>query len=473
MIYIGLFLLNAYAFYIVFKYSDTSSDIHNHIAFIRSLSNNFIMPNSAIREVNTYPPLIHIAYKYLDAINIVKFTSLIVLIIIEMVLFLSLLAVSQSLEVAITGTVVGVMSTSLFIDLRSYNARIIGVLLFVCLLIAIEYGSTLYISISVPILTFLLVTGSRFGHQMALLILMPYSLFIGKPVVFVIYFVTVSILYISNFLNSKNIIKGHAFHLYYYYKNGMEFWNDKEYWQEFNEKKYIALKSIDVKRILTIFVKEPVSILNVVYLFSLFFFDLNITNLDALLIFGNMIYLFVALFNRLDNFIGDSYRYWEYIAPIFALVLASRVGAWSDITGMLIAICISLHLVYTTVCLNRNATKLKLSNRFSNNQELVKFLEEQDSKNILTIPISLSNRLAVETSKKYFYGYTFFGFWFLNRVGVTPFFRRENNIIAKSYINLIVIDSSQIKQEIITSLMEEYKLVQLIKIDSYIVVEKS
>ena len=75
MIYIGLFLLNAYAFYIVLKYSDTSSDIHNHIALIRSLSNNFIMPNSANREVNTYPPLIHIAYKYLDAINIVKNTE--------------------------------------------------------------------------------------------------------------------------------------------------------------------------------------------------------------------------------------------------------------------------------------------------------------------------------------------------------------------------------------------------------------
>ncbi|HAS6335156.1 hypothetical protein [Vibrio vulnificus] len=430
------------------------------------------MPNSAIREVNTYPPLIHIAYKHLDAINIVKFTSLIVLIIIEIVLFFSLLAVSQSVEVAITGTVVGVMSTSLFIDLRSYNARIIGVLLFVCLLMAIEYGSTLYISISVPILTFFLVTGSRFGHQMAMLILMPYSLFIGKPVIFIMYFVTVSILYMTNFLNSKNIIKGHAFHLYYYYKNGMEFWNDKEYWQEFNEKKYKTLKSIDIKRILVIFIKEPVSILNVIYLFSLFFFNLNITNLDALLIFGNVIYLFVALFNRLDKFIGDSYRYWEYIAPIFAVVLVSRAGTWPDITGMLIAICISLHLIYTTVCLNRNATKLKLNNRFSNNHELVKFLEGQDDRNILTIPISLSNRLAVETNKRYFYGYTFFGFWFLNKVGVTPFFRRENNIIGKSYVKLIVIDSSQIKQEVITALLEEYKLVQLRKIDSYIIVEK-
>ncbi|MCG9732383.1 hypothetical protein L1D44_21715, partial [Shewanella sp. Isolate13] len=167
-------LINVYAFFIAKNHFNMSIDIYNHKAFVNSISNNYIIPSSAIRESNTYPPMIHLVYKVLDSHGLTQYFSFSFFFFNQVAAFcfgLFFFDINFAFELMLIST----LSTSLILDVRTYNARMLGVflynLLFFFIIASLEYSLVL-IPFQV-ILCICIVFTSRFAHQMIWFILLP------------------------------------------------------------------------------------------------------------------------------------------------------------------------------------------------------------------------------------------------------------------------------------------------------------
>ncbi|WP_318481517.1 hypothetical protein [Photobacterium leiognathi] len=472
-----LITMNITAFLIARLYSNSSSDIYNHMAFIRSLDNRMVIKSSAFREKNTYPPLIHYMYGFIKRINLINYFSFIILTFNQLIIYLWSLQYFNNTNSLIL-VAISILSTSLFIDLRSYNARIIGVLLFNILLLSslsIESnGINLFWAIVASICIILLVITSRFAHQMVFLFLLPSSIIYGQLYFIVIYFLTLLLVFTTNILNSKEVLLGHIKHLYYYYKRGVDFWLPGGYWREFNEP-ISKVTTINFKRLVFILIKEPISILALLYLLYFFIFmDVPFSFTDTILIFSIIFYIIVAISERLDNFIGDAYRYWEYISLVLAASIIDKISTYpmekfkvSSELPVVIVFIFSFFCLYLFYSLNKMRKKLERENRLENNRYIYEVINVLPYKNILTIPISISNVFAVNTDKKYYYGYTYYGFWFLEKAGLYPYFKIKNNILNKSYIKTVIIDSTQVPDEFSKKITIEYGFTLYKEVGSY------
>ena len=457
-----LLMMNLTAFSVAKLYSNSSSDLYNHMAFIRAIKNNMIIRSSAFRERNTYPPLIHFMFGFLERLNLINYTSLLVLVLNQCVIYIWSLQYYDPAN-ALLLVAISLLSTSLFIDLRSYNARIIGILLFNSLLLFIllleSNGLNYLVVIAASMCVFLLVMTSRFAHQMVLFFLIPSSIIFGQLYLPTIYFLTLLTIITTNTFHLRPVLLGHVKHVYYYYKRGVDFWLPGGYWREINNISH-KKSNVNIKRLIFILAKEPVSIVAFSYLFYIFGYSkVPFSFTDVILIFATIFYIVVAISERLDNFIGDSYRYWEYISLALAISIVDTVTQYSyNALPVFLIFCLIFLVfsVYLFFSLNKMVTKLKRENRFSFDEGVCQAIEELPFKKVLTVPISLSNVFAVNTSKKYFYGYTYFGFWYLEKAGLYPYFKKENNILSKQYIKVVVIDSSQVPIEFTKMLSTEY-----------------
>lgn len=488
--YVFLFIIlviNSYAYFIANKYFNMSIDIYNHKAFINSINNNYIIPSSAIRESNTYPPLIHLFYNALEHNGLNQYFSF-TFFILNQVVALCIGFYLFDFNLAVVLLLISSLSTSLILDVRTYNARILGVfmynLLFLFILLSFKH-SLFFVPLQV-VLCVLIIFSSRFAHQMIWFVVLPSSMILGVYEFLFSYLISVVLLfYIFNGHGIK-IIKGHVEHLRYYFFNGVEFWAFQKYWREFgcsvsNDKKKNE-KLLSVLKLFKIFLRQPVTILMAVFIFLNTSFSSPTQLLEykfSLFCFlsGFVFYLATAFSDKVNKFIGDGFRYWEYLLiPFGAFFCIANSNSLSILEFKVILGVISILVLIVTHRDLKNVSKNIYRTSRVENENLNNLCKELDSlkyDNILTLPISLSNVLSVNTTKKYFYAYTFFGFWFLNRKGIFPWFKRGNeNLLNKSYVNYLVIDRSQVDELIEAQLIIDYKLTYLFESSLYVVYKK-
>ncbi len=85
----------AVLFLIVNKYGGFSIDKYNHLAFISSFKNKFVIPSSAIRERNSYPPLCHYIYILMGNDSLRKYFSFLMLIACQLIFFFTFFSPRQ------------------------------------------------------------------------------------------------------------------------------------------------------------------------------------------------------------------------------------------------------------------------------------------------------------------------------------------------------------------------------------------
>lgn len=472
-----ILVVNTYAFCIAKNYFNMSIDIYNHKAFIKSIDNNYIIPSSAIREQNSYPPIIHLVYRYLEANNSTKYFSFVFFFLNQAAAFLVGL-LSFDLNFAVKIMLISTLSTSLILDVRTYNARMLGVFLYNLLLysIVISFQSPFFLIPIQIILCLLIVFTSRFAHQMIWFVLLPASLFTAAYDFLLSYSIAITLLYFIFRGHGVKIVKGHLAHLRYYFFNGVEFWAFDKYWREYDG--FVETSRFDkliyLFKSFKIFFRQPISI--AVVLFFLFGFTSVVQGNYEYALYclcsGLFFYFLTAFSDRVNKFIGDGFRYWEYLLIPFGICTAF---VHSDL-DIIIAV-ISLVVLVVTQRDLMNASKSIVSSGRSGDESLEQLCFELDrlnKKNVLTLPISLSNILSVKTNKKYFYAYTFFGFWFLNRKGIFPWFRGGNqNLLNSPYINYVVIDKAQVRDDIIENIRSDYGFTYLLSVNDYLVFKKN
>ncbi|RPA46607.1 hypothetical protein EGC79_13280 [Shewanella vesiculosa] len=472
-----ILVINFYAFYIAKNYFNISIDIYNHKAFINSIECKYIIPSSAIREANTYPPVIHLLYRVAELFNLTQYFSFVFFCFNQIVAF-SLGFFFFDINFALELMLISTLSTSLILDVRTYNARMLGVflynLLFFTIIVSLD-NSLLLIPLQI-LLCICIVFASRFSHQMIWFVLLPASIILGATDFLFSYLSSVLLLFFIFKGHGISIVKGHLAHLRYYFFNGVEFWAFNKYWREYGQtaEKSRFSNLIYPLKSFKIFFRQPVTIAIVLFFICGSFAPISQEHKFALycLGFGTTFYLITAASDRVNKFIGDGFRYWEYLLVPFGV---SVFFAHSELQ-VIIALISLVVLVVTHRDLRHVSKNILRTGRSGddNLKLLCQELDKLDKINVMTLPISLSNILSVNTNKKYFYAYTFFGFWFLNRKGIFPWFKRgKNNLLNSNYINYLVVDSNQIDEFIVLEIISEYEFVLMFSCGHYMVFKKN
>jgi hypothetical protein len=469
-------LINFIALCIVRKYSNCSIDKYNHLAFISSLNNKLIIKSSAYRERNTYPPFIHVLYEKLNKEIATKYFSIVIFILNQ---FLIVFSVWQyfTLNEIILITLIAIFSTSLLLDVRTYNARMLGVFLFNALFLCLfNFENAPYVSY---ILSFILIStiilSSRFAHQMIVLVLIPSLIINGDFVFLSVYILSIFATVVFTKGKAIDIIIGHIKHVAYYYKHGIEFWKGNKYWRE-------VKVSTDLNkyhfRIIKILFKEPIVILYLVYIITNFDF-LGEDLISIYLIVGGALYSLTALFDRFDKFIGDGYRYWEYYSLAIGLALISNsTDKQNENLSFLIVLLFAIFSIYIWKCVNNMKRKLVAEGRIWNSDEvseLIRYIDDSDERFFATLPISNSNYFAVNTKddKKFFYGYTYFGFWFLTKKKIYPYFKFSNdNLLASKYLKTVIVDTESVDDDVLCEVCNYFNFVKEHQFGRYLVISK-
>ncbi len=339
-----------------------------------------------------------------------------------------------------------------------------GVLLFngIWLTQYIQESYVFVVVLQVSLIT-LIFLSSRFAHQAVLFLLLPYTIAIGEfnLVISYAFALVLSFTVLYKYLSSSLI--GHFYHCAFYFKHGLDMWYINDQWRQFYNRTY-KLPVFDLKffirKCVGIFVKEPSLFLLAAFLVYEKSYNIS-EGLEAYFIgYVLAFYFLLSFFLRLDKSIGDGYRYIEYLyAPLsIAVVSASFPYDGFKMSFIVLAVFTSLIMLYRVA--RQLARNLQNSGRIWGDEaslQVKEFLEGLPPSKVASLPMSISNYFSLESKHKYFYDYTFQGFNFLHKRGMTPYFKLDQeNLLARSYIGYLVLDKKQVPHEVKEKVLDYY-----------------
>ncbi|MCG9732385.1 hypothetical protein L1D44_21725, partial [Shewanella sp. Isolate13] len=192
------------------------------------------------------------------------------------------------------------------------------------------------------------------------------------------------------------IVKGHLAHLRYYFFNGVEFWAFHKYWREYGHTAEFGRfsKIIYLCKSFKIFLRQPITIVIVLLVVSGVFTSDPEEYEFALycLGWGSLFYLITAASDRVNKFIGDGFRYWEYILIPFGLCVFysnSELQIAISVVSLVVLVVTHRDLIHVS----KNILRTGRSGD-GNLKQLCGEIDKLEKRNVMTLPISLSNILS-------------------------------------------------------------------------------
>ncbi|MCP5382480.1 MAG: hypothetical protein H6912_08920 [Kordiimonadaceae bacterium] len=459
---VGLILIYFVKLLIINKYHELNIDQYNHTAFIQSLSTNFKLKVSALRETNTYPFLIHLMMKNIKNKLISKYFSLFFEVLFLILMSFYLLSIGADLKSILSVLLVLSISTTSFSQVRFFSARVLGLFLFNTILLAsytyLPLGIKILIEIACLVPIFL---ASKFAHQAFVFIILPVAVFFLKIDIIISYALALLLTYIITKGFIIEILKAHILHCYWSFFNHMDYYVYGHYYREFENEKF-ERNEFSLKRSirnLASFFKNPVVILIPIFFIFIGGIQLDFNTTSILIVL--FIFLVLALYTRLNRSIGESGRYFDYILlPLSISLYNSGIFETNFFYIVLLAIIVAAFARIILLIKKENKSLRAAGRIFDNNvsAELEIFLRKLPRGRVVSLPISISNYLATITEHEYYYPFSYLSQYFLQRSGILPFFKFDNNnLLNKKYIDYLVVDVRQIPQEYLEQIINKYK----------------
>jgi len=432
---------------------------------------------SAVGEINRYPFLIHLFMTKVENQFIQKYFSLFfeILFILIVYKYLSLLKINANTVMA--GLIILSISTTSFAQVRFFSARVLGLIFFNLILLTTYADIPLYYKVVIEIFCLTpIFLGSKFAHQAYVFVVLPVALLFFKTDLLISYPAAIIVSFVLTKGFVKEVFKAHIMHCYWSFHYHMDYYVFGRYYRDF-ESEPVIRKELSFGRTLNnlaALIKNPVLIF---IPFMLIFSDVSQLNFNlALIIVVLFIYVLLAIFARLNRSIGSSERYFEYIMlPLVMELNASKLFD-HNLFFPLLGVVFFASIFWVCFMLRKQNRSLRESGRVFDNfeiKELMKYLDSLPSSVIVSLPISISNFLAMNEKHKFFYPYSFFAQYFLCRVGILPYFKFDNNnLLNKKYIDYLVADIKRVPSEHLGLIIEKYKYELEFKNSSYHVYKK-
>ena len=474
---LGLAFIYLVKLFIITKYHDLNIDQYNHNAFIKSLSTNFKIKTSAIREPNTYPFLIHMMMDKIKNKFVSKYFSFFFEIMFMLIISWYMYELGAEIQSLLSVLIILSISTTSFSQVRFFSARVFGLFLFNTILLTTSTDFALEIKILIEILCLVpIFLASKFAHQVYVLVIIPAAILFYKVDILLSYPLAFAFAYILTKGFVVDIVRSHVFHCYWSFFNHMDYYVYGRYYREFEEEK-VERNEFSLKRAarnLFSVIKNPVLILiPILFIFS-FDVQLNFNVGTIIIVLG--IFLVLALYSRLNRSIGESGRYFDYIlVPLVLALYNAGILETSWFYSILIFAYIASFL-WISALIKRENKSLRVGGRVFDNEpaiELMNFLRELPKSKIASLPISISNYLAANSRHTYFYPYSYFAQTYLQRVGILPFFKFDDkNLLNKKYVDYLVVDSRQISEDYLVQIIKRYRYSLIFQNSTYQVYKK-
>lgn len=462
LFFTGLASLYLVKLFIIKKYHNLNIDQYNHNAFIKSLSTNFKLKVSALRETNTYPFLIHMFMDKVKNNYVKKYFSFSIEIIFLLLISWYLYSIDIEIQNILPILIILSVSTTSFSQVRFFSARTFGIALFNCILLVtytdLDFGIKIVLEVLCLIPIFL---ASKFAHQAFVFVVIPAAILFLKTDILISYPLALVISYIMTNGFVVRIFKAHITHCYYTFFYNMDLYVFGHYYREFESKKVDRKEFSVLRTVRSLFgvIKNPVLVL--IPLLFLYGSNLEIDFNILLILIVTGIYILLSICTRLNWSVGEAGRYFEYI--LVPLAFSSYNYGLFDIKYFYIILILIIFASFSWVVflIGRENKSIRLGGRVYDNKEsneLISFLKTLRKSRVASLPIAISNFLALNSEHEYYYPFSYLSQYFLQRKGILPFFKFDNsNLLNKKYIDYLVVDVRQIPQEYLEQIINKYK----------------
>lgn len=474
---LGLMSIYFAKLFIIRKYNNLNIDQYNHNAFINSLSTNFKIKTSALREINTYPFLIHMLMNKIKNKFISKYFSFFFEVIFMILMACYMYQTGVDAQLILSALIILSISTTSFSQVRFFSARVFGLFFFNVILLTTSTDFPIEIKILIEVICLIpIILASKFAHQVYVFAVLPAAIMYSQMDILYSYPLALALTYLITKGFIVEILRAHILHCYWSFYNHMDYYVFGHYFREFEDEK-VERNEFSLERSarnLFSVVKNPVVLLiPVLFIYNS---DLKLDFNVILITIVVGIFLLLGLYSRLNRSIGEAGRYFDYILLPLTLALYSAGILASNLFYIFLLVIFILSSIWIFFQIRKENRTLTSGGRvFDSEQvaELGTFLRQLPKSKIVSLPISISNYIANISEHKTFYPYSYFAQYFLKRRGVLPFFKFDDkNLLSKKYIDYLVVDIKQIPVNYLAQIINRYKYTLIYENASYQVYQK-
>ena len=369
------------------------------------------------------------------------------------------------------------ISTTSFSQVRFFSARIFGIALFNIILLVASTDLDLSVKIILEILCLIpIFLASKFAHQAFVFVVLPAAVFFLKVDLLLSYPLALVITFILTKGFVVKIFRAHITHCYYTFFYNMDLYVFGHYYRDFETDK-VDRREFSIQRtVMSIIsvIKNPVLIL--IPILFLFGENVEISFNIVLILIVLGIYILLSFSTRLNWSVGESGRYFEYILVPLSLASYNYGILTSNLFYVVLFLIIVSSYFWVFSLIRRENRSIIAAGRVYDNEEsieLISFLGTLKKSRVASLPIAISNFLALNSKHEYFYPFSFLSQYYLQRTGILPFFKfDEKNLLNKKYIDYLVVDKKQIPESYLKQIINRYKYTLVFENANYHVYQK-